>query len=148
MRILIDADGCPVVDIAIRCAKRNGISVTLFCDEAHVFERDGADTVTVSTGSDSADLCMANRISRGDIAVTQDYGLAALCLARQAKVINQNGMAYTDDNIGSLLAERHNSRKIRRTGGRLKGPAKRTPGQDAAFEKALEQMLISPHSSV
>ena len=69
--------------------------------------------------------------------------LAALCLARQAEALDQNGMAYTDDNIGGLLQARHQSRKTLRAGGRIKGPAKRTPGQDAAFEKALEHMLQS-----
>jgi uncharacterized protein len=147
MRILLDADGCPVVDIAIRCAARHGVPVTLFCDEAHRFDRAGADTVTVATGADSADLCMANRITRGDIAVTQDYGLAALCLARQARVLNQDGRAYTNENIDGLLQERHNARKIRRAGGRLTGPLKRMPGQDVAFEAALERLLEPPRDT-
>lgn len=137
MNVLIDADGCPVVDIAIDCARRNGIPVWLVCDTAHVFEREGAETITVGQGADSADFRLVNMIRSGDIVVTQDYGLAAMALARNALVLNQNGMRYTDDNIDSLLFARHTARKIRKGGGRLKGPAKRTRDQDEAFREAL-----------
>ena len=141
MNILIDADGCPVVDIAVRAAVKHGINCVILCDTSHVFEKPGAATVTVSKGSDSVDFALVNMVLPGDIVVTQDYGLAAMCLARRAVPISQNGMVFTDKNIDALLNERHTAKKIRNAGGRLKGPGKRTAEQDIAFENALLALL-------
>ena len=77
----------------------------------------------------------------GDIVVTQDYGLASMCLARRARVLNQNGLEYTADNIDVLLERRWQNKKLLRAGKHPKGPAKRTKEQDEAFAKALEGML-------
>lgn len=145
MQLWIDADACPVVNIAIRVANRHEIPVTLVCDDAHFMQREGAQTITVSRGADSADLVLVNHLSRGDAVVTQDYGLAALCLARGALPMDQNGRIYDHDNIDSLLGMRHVAAKVRRGGGRLKGPPKRTKEQDRRFEEALEK-LLSQHS--
>ena len=141
MRILIDADGCPVVDACIACGRRYGLEVIILCDEAHVFVREGAQTITVSKGADSVDFKLVNLAAPGDIVVTQDYGLAAMALARRARALSQNGLIYTDENIDSLLLARHTARKVRSAGGRLRGPKKRTPAQDAAFEAALEELV-------
>lgn len=141
MWILIDADGCPVVRLAVDCAKRHGIEPVIVCDCAHIFDIPGVETITVTKGADSADFRIANLISAGDIAVTQDYGLAAMCLARRARVLNQNGLIYDDSNIDSLLLARHTARKIRNAGGRLKSPSKRTKDQDASFLSALERII-------
>lgn len=141
MRILIDADGCPVVDITVRIAKAHSIECIILCDTSHIFEKDGASTVVVSKGADSVDFALVNLMKRGDIVITQDYGLAAMCLARKGIVLSQNGMEYTDDNIDSLLLARHTAKKIRNSGVRLKGPAKRIPEQDEAFEKKLTEIV-------
>jgi len=141
MKILIDADGCPVVDTTVLVAKKNDIECIILCDTSHVFEKEGATTLTFSKGADSVDFALVNRISAGDIVITQDYGLAAMCLSRNAVVLNQDGMEYTGDNIDALLFARHTARKIRSSGGRLKGPSKRTAVQDQAFEKALTLLL-------
>lgn len=144
MKILIDADGCPVVDIAIACARKRDIQVLLICDTAHFFEREGAQIVTVSKGADSADFRLVNMVEAGDLVITQDYGLAAMALAKRATVLSQNGMRYTADNIDALLLQRHTARKIRRNGGRLKGPPKRTKDQDEAFSSMLCSLLSQP----
>jgi hypothetical protein len=141
MTVLIDADGCPVVDIAARVAKQAGIDCVILCDTSHVFEKPGAKTITVSRGNDSVDFVLVNMIQKGDIVVTQDYGLAAMSLSRGAVAISQDGMLYTDDNIDALLLQRHTAKKIRMSGGRLKGPAKRKPEQDKAFEKAITVLI-------
>ena len=141
MQIFIDADGCPVVDIAVRAAKKHGAECTIICDTAHSIQREGAETIIVDKGADSADLCLVNLIGAGDIAVTQDYGLAAMCLSKRAVVIDQNGRRYTEENISGLLEFRAISAKIRRSGGRTKGLSKRTPKQDMDFEKALTVLL-------
>lgn len=141
MRILIDADGCPVVDISVEMAKKYNIECLILCDTSHLIDKDGATTLTFAKGEDSVDYALVNRVNAGDVVVTQDYGLAAMCLARNAVVINQDGMEYTEDNIDSLLLSRHTAKKIRRAGGRLKGPSKRTSEQDLAFGHALEHLL-------
>lgn len=141
MHLWIDADACPVVDIAIRVAQRHQVEVTLVCDDAHHMQREGARTITVARGADSADLMLVNLVNKGDAVVTQDYGLAALCLARGAKPLDQNGRIYDENNIDSLLGMRHVAAKVRRGGGRMKGPSKRTRQQDEWFEASLAQLL-------
>ncbi|MFT8888998.1 MAG: YaiI/YqxD family protein [Ethanoligenens sp.] len=143
MKILIDADGCPVVDITVRIAKKHNVDCLILCDTSHVFEKDGATTLTFSKGADSVDFALVNRVEAGDIVITQDYGLAAMCLSRNALVINQNGMAYTADNMDALLLARHTARKIRNAGGKLKGPKKRMTGQDEEFVQKLTGLLES-----
>ena len=142
-RVLIDGDGCPVVDITVKAAKQAGVNCVILCDTSHVFEKDGAKTITVSRGADSVDFKLVNMVQKGDVVVTQDYGLAAMCLARCAVPISQDGMVYTDDNIDALLLQRHTAKKIRMAGGRLKGPAKRTPEQDKLFENTLRELLAT-----
>lgn len=142
MTLYIDADGCPVVDAALRIVKKHGVAAVLLCDTAHEISRPGARTITVSKGADSVDFALVNLLKAGDLAITQDYGLAAMCLAKNAFALSQNGLEYTAQNIGALLSQRHVSQKIRRAGGRVKGPRKRTIEQDAAFETALDSLLF------
>lgn len=141
MKLLIDADGCPVVDLTVRLAREFGVKCLILCDTAHVFQKEGAETLTVSKGADSVDFALVNRVEPGDIAVTQDYGLAAMCLAKRALPLSQDGLLYTEENIGTLLQSRYAAQKIRCSGGRLKGPKKRTSEQDAAFERTLRRLL-------
>ena len=141
MRILIDADGCPVVDIAVQEANKRSLECIILCDTAHNIQRPGARTVTVSKGADSVDFALVNLAVQGDVVITQDYGLAAMCLARKAMVVNQDGLEYTADNIDALLLRRHTAAKLRRQGGRLKGPAKRSREQDVSFQNALVSLL-------
>ncbi|MEA4893741.1 MAG: DUF188 domain-containing protein [Oscillospiraceae bacterium] len=143
MKILIDADGCPVVDIAVRTAKDFNIDCFILCDTSHVFEKQGATTLTFSKGADSVDFALVNRVLAGDIIITQDYGLAAMCMAKNAVIINQDGMEYTTDNIDALLLARHTAKKIRSSGGRLKGMTKRTAMQDEQFQAELTRLLNS-----
>lgn len=143
MRILIDADACPVVDIAIDIAKEYRLECILLCDTAHYFNREGARTVVLGQGADSVDFALVNMVQNGDIVITQDYGLAAMCLARKSAVLNQNGMVYHDGNMDSLLASRHMGQKIRRSGGRTKGPAKRKKEQDEMFANQLRKLILS-----
>lgn len=141
MRILIDGDGCPVVGLALKAAAQRGIPVTLVCDQAHAFSDGGMEVIRVLKGADSADFALVNRAGPGDVVVTQDYGLAAMCLAKKALAIRQDGLVYTGENMDGLLAQRHEAKKIRRGGGRLKGPKKRTPDQDKQFWEAFTRLL-------
>ena len=139
--ILIDADGCPVVDLTVRIARAHGVPVKILCDTAHRIEREDAETLVFDKGADSVDFALVNRVQPGDIVITQDYGLACICLARRARVLNQNGLEYTARNIDGLLARRHENKKLLRAGKHPKGPAKRTREQDEVFARILEAML-------
>ena len=141
MKVLVDADACPVTDIAVSLCRQYSTPCFLLCDTAHEFHRDGAKTLVFDKGADSVDFALVNRVDAGDIVVTQDYGLASMCLAKGARVLHQDGWAYTEENIDALLFSRHESGKYRRAGGRTKGPKKREKAQDDAFRNALQQML-------
>lgn len=142
MTIYIDADGCPVVGLTLRLAQKHGVEAVILCDTAHEIFRPGVRTITVGKGADSVDFALVNLLHAGDLAVTQDYGLAAMCLARGGVALRQDGLKYTPENIDALLLQRHTARKIRREGGRLRGPRKRTHGEDEAFARALEACLV------
>ena len=141
MKILVDADACPVVDLTVREAKARNIPVTLITDTAHVLNRIDAEVITVEKGSDSADFKLVNLVQKGDLVVTQDYGLAAMVLAKGGRAINQNGMIYSEQNMDTLLFTRHIAKKVRMAGGRTKGPHKRTKEQDEDFLRTLQRML-------
>jgi len=141
LKILVDADGCPVVDITVKIAVQRGIECIILCDTSHVFEKQGAKTITVPKGADSVDFALVNMVQPGDVVITQDYGLAAMCMSRRAVPISQDGMVYSEDNIDALLLQRYTARKIRMSGGRLRGSAKRRPEQDMDFEVGLLKIL-------
>lgn len=141
MKVLIDADACPVVDLAIRLCTEYGVSCVLLCDTAHEMHRPGAETLVFDKGADSVDFALVNRVDAGDVVVTQDYGLASMCLAKKALVLHQDGWQYTPDNIDALLFQRHAARKFRASGGRTKGPAKRTDAQNKTFMDAFDALL-------
>ena len=141
MKVLIDADACPVVDIAVTLCVKLGASCLLLCDTSHACYRDGAQTLIFDKGADSVDFALVNRTCPGDIVITQDYGLASMCLGRNVRVLHQDGWEYTLDNISGLMEQRHANKKHRLAGGRTKGPGKRTKTQDAAFTAAFQQML-------
>ncbi len=141
MKLLIDADACPVTDLGVGLARKYKIPCILLCDTAHELWREGADILVFDKGADSVDFALVNRVTPGDIVITQDYGLASMCLARKARVLHQDGWEYTEDNIQGLLFQRHAAKAHRMAGGRTKGPAKRKSQQDTAFAKALEDLL-------
>lgn len=141
MKLLIDADGCPVMDITVELCRKYRTPCLILCDTAHEFRREGVQTLVFDKGADSVDYALVNRIAPGDIVITQDYGLASMCLARSARVLHQDGWEYTAENIDALLLVRHDSRKYRACGGRMKGQKKRTHEQDRRFETVLDALL-------
>ena len=141
MQVFIDADACPVVDIAVKLCAKEGVPCLLLCDTAHAVYREDAQTLIFDKGADSVDFALVNRTCPGDIVITQDYGLASMCLGRKVRVLHQDGWEYTLDNISGLMEQRHANKKHRLAGGRTKGPSKRTKAQDEAFATAFQQML-------
>ena len=114
MRVLIDADGCPVVRETVRQCAAFHVPCLLFCDTAHVFSIPGVEVFVADCGHDSTDYLLLSHLRPGDVVITQDYGLAALCLARSAQALHPAGHAYTKDNIDALLTVRAESARLRR----------------------------------
>ncbi|MCL1845180.1 MAG: YaiI/YqxD family protein [Defluviitaleaceae bacterium] len=141
MKILVDADACPVKKIIVRLAKKSNIPVTMLTDTSHELHDGYSTIITVDKAADSVDYALMGLLSREDIVVTQDYGLAAMVIGKGARAVNPNGMIFTDDNMDKLLMERHIGQKVRRSGGRTKGPAKRTKEDDTRFEAVFDDIV-------
>ena len=143
MRILIDADWCPVVNETIKVAHKFNLESIIFCDTSHNFDEKNIKVIVVSKGIDAVDFAILNNIEKGDIVITQDYGLASLVLSRNSYAINQSGMVYTNENIDELLYSRYISKKMRNSGARIKGPKKRDKSQDIIFKENLEKLILN-----
>lgn len=143
MKIFVDADACPVVDIVEDIATKYNIPVTLLCDTNHVLTSDYSEVIVVGAGADAVDYKLISICHRGDIVVTQDYGVAAMALGKGAFAIHQSGKWYTNENIDQMLMERHLSKKARRASSRnhIKGPRKRTEEDDQRFAESFEKLL-------
>ena len=143
MQIFVDADACPVVGIIENIAKEYKVSVTLLCDINHVLSSDYSEVIVVGAGADAVDYKLISICHKGDIVVSQDYGVAAMALGKRAFAIHQSGKWYTNDNIDQLLMERHLNKKARRASSKnhIKGPRKRTVEDDERFRQSFEKLL-------
>lgn len=143
MKIFVDADACPVVEIVEDIATKYNIPVTLLCDTNHVLTSDYSEVIVVGAGADAVDYKLISICHRGDIVVTQDYGVAAMALGKGAFAIHQSGKWYTNENIDQMLMERHLNKKARRASSRnhIKGPRKRTDEDDQRFAESFEKLL-------
>ncbi len=144
MQIFIDADACPVVDIVETIAEKYNIKTTLLCDTNHVLYSDYSEVIVVGAGADAVDYKLISLCHRGDIVVSQDYGVAAMALGKAAYAIHQSGRWYTDENIDRMLMERHLNKKARRSSHKnhIKGPKKRTEEDDERFAQSFEKMIL------
>lgn len=147
MQILIDADACPVAIMGIiqKAAEERDLDALFVTSVAHVRGEDrgeGYQFLIVDQLPEAVDLVIANRLQEGDLVITQDYGLAALALGRQAMAISPAGLIFSDDNIGSLLTWRHLSAVERRKGFKVRGNIKDLLHEDIfRFSEALERVL-------
>ena len=143
MQIYVDADACPVVDIVEKTARKYEIPVILLCDTNHILTSGYSEVVVVGAGADAVDYKLISLCHRGDIVVSQDYGVAAMALGKGAYAIHQSGKWYTDENIDQMLMERHLNKKARRASHKnhLKGPKKRTEEDDERFAQSFEQLI-------
>jgi len=143
MEIYVDADACPVVDIVEKTAIKYQIPVTLLCDTNHVLTSGYSEVIVVGAGADAVDYKLISLCHRGDIVVSQDYGVAAMALGKGAYAIHQSGKWYTDENIDQMLMERHLNKKARRASQKnhFKGPKKRTEEDDERFAQSFERMV-------
>ena len=143
MRVFIDADACPVVSIVENISKKYNIPVTLLCDTNHVLTSEYSEVIVVGAGADAVDYKLISICHRGDIVVSQDYGVAAMALGKGAFAIHQSGKWYTNDNIDQMLMERHLNKKARRSSHKnhIKGPKNRPEEDDERFAQSFEKMI-------
>ncbi|WP_042220589.1 YaiI/YqxD family protein [Oceanobacillus manasiensis] len=144
MKIIVDADACPVKDTIIQTALEKEIPVILVSSFAHYSNEqhpDGIETIYVDTGAESADYRIMKLAERGDVLVTQDYGLASLALAKKCHVLHHKGFVYTNDNIDQLLQTRYLSAMERKSGKRTKGPKPFTQDDREKFAALFTQKI-------
>lgn len=137
MKIIVDGDACPGISIIKNIAKKYGLELIIYCDIHHFITVDYGEVRVVDSGFQSVDMKVSNECKLNDIVISQDYGVAAICLGKKAKVISPKGYIYNDDNIGAMLEQRHISQKIRRGGGRTSNAKKRSTEDDVRLQKNL-----------
>lgn len=150
IKILVDADACPVVGIIEEIAMKHHIPVCLLCDTNHVLKSEYSEIKIIGAGADAVDFALINLAGSHDIVVTQDYGVAAMALSKRAYVIHPSGRWYTNENIDRLLMERHMAKTARRASSKhhLKGPKKRTREDDERFAESFENLIIKAQTAM
>ena len=143
MKILIDADACPVVREVEEIAKKYSVSVVLLCDTSHIIKSEYSTVKVIGKGADAVDFALLNMCDKGDVVVTQDYGVAAMVLGKGCYVVHQSGLEYTDKNIDMMLLERHINKKNRLSKKKthIKGAKKRTKEDDERFTQEFEKVI-------
>lgn len=137
MKIIVDGDACPGISIIVKIAKEYGLDLIIYCDIHHYITVDYGEVRVVDSGFQSVDMKVVNECTSDDIIVSQDYGVAAICLGKKAVVISPKGYIYTNENIGAMLEQRYLSQKIRRGGGKTPNVKKRTIEDDKRLQKNL-----------
>ena len=148
VHIFVDADACPVVGIVETIAEKYNISTTLLCDTNHVLYSDYSEVIVVGAGADAVDYKLISICHKGDVVVSQDYGVAAMALGKGAYAIHQSGKWYTNENIDQMLMERHLNKRARRSSHKnhMKGPRKRTEDDDVRFAQSFEKLILMAKS--
>lgn len=143
-KILVDADSCPVKDIIVEEARKTATSVVMVASIAHriAYQDPEISVITVDNMPQAADIAVLNNVAPGDIVVTGDYGLASVVLSKSATPLSPRGFVYTTNNIDRLLLQRHIDAKIRRSGGRTKGPKALDAEDRKNFRETLRRLLF------
>lgn len=143
--LFIDADACPVTRDAIAIARRRKVPVMVVANATQNLERlasmTGVEAIQVSGGRDAADFAIIESLAAGDVVVTQDIGLAAMALGRGAHAISPRGRRFTSATIDIEMEVRHAEQKVRRSGGRTRGPSAFEVEDREHFSSVLERVL-------
>ena len=148
MKIYVDADACPVKQAVINLADKYKLNAVFIFSISHSgnLKLDKAsqniELIMVDNVSQAADMAIMNRVNSEDIVITGDFGLASIVLSKKAAVISPSGNLFSENNIDKLLLERHISAVIRKSGGRVKGPAKREKQENDKFKNVLESVIL------
>lgn len=145
MIIYVDADACPVIRQVEQAAQKYKIKTVLISDTNHIIKSDYSEICVVDKGPDSADFYIINKCKKNDIVVTQDYGVAAMALAKGSYPIHQSGKWFTNENIDGMLMSRHIKKKARISKNKVhfKGTTKRKESDNIKFTESLEKLIES-----
>ena len=141
MKILVDADACPkkVLEICMKLGEKYSVPVWTVASFNHHINSENH--ILVGDDPQETDVKIMNLSRKGDIAITQDWGLAAMLLGKKVKCLSPSGKEFLLGNIDFLLEERALKERHRRGGGRTRGPKKRTQAKDNIFKRRLENLL-------
>lgn len=144
-QVIVDADACPSLGEIIRISRAHKTPVVLVGNETQNLRRfsetTGVSTVQVPSERDAADYAIVSLVNPGDIVITGDIGLAALALSKKAIAISARGKVYNPATIDTELFLRHEGQKIRRAGGRTKGPSPYTSEDKERLIEVLARLL-------
>lgn len=141
MKIIVDGDSSPVLNLVTTTAKEYGLELLIVKNYNHNIESDYGVVVTVDNIKEAADLYIANHIEKGDILVTQDYGLASIVLGKSTYVINPSGKILDDSNIDLLLNQRHINKELRQKHNIYSKFKKRDRKDNISFEDNLIYLI-------
>lgn len=143
--LYIDSDGFPHTSIAVEIAINLSIRTVVAGNMTQNLDRfestKGVEILKVSDGMDAADFAIFNLLQEGDILLTNDTGLAALALGKSVKVLDSKCHDFNEGTIDQRLMGRHLAKKVRRAGGRTKGPKKISDTDREKFAKKLEVIM-------
>ena len=152
--LFIDADACPVTREAVDAARRAKVPCVIAGNSTqnlarHIRRTDPTDpcngfwvrTLQVGVGADAADFAIVEELKPHDVVVTQDIGLASIVLGRGASAIGVRGHVYSPLTIDSMMFIRHEEKKVRRAGGRTRGPAAFEDDDRERFVRNLRKLL-------
>ena len=142
IRILVDADACPVKDEIVKVAERHGLAA-IFVSNAwmRLPASQLVERRIVPDGPDAADDWIAAEVGASDICVTQDILLAGRCLEKGARALSPAGRPFTADNIGMAKAVRDLKAHLRETGDIRGGPPAFVRADRSRFLQGLEQAV-------
>lgn len=146
MKILVDADACPVKDIITEVAQKQQIPVIWVASIEHNIQSQYGQIIVVDHEPEAADLYIVNHTDPNDIVITQDLGLASLVLVRGARALTPSGTDLGEKNIEALLTQRYLNKKARSQGYRIGRTRSRTPEDNRRFRQVLISTLIKNDS--
>ncbi len=140
-RIIVDADACPrnVLQMCSSVGREMEVSLVTVASFNHDIQSD--DHIVVDDSPEAADIKIMNMMRSRDIIVSQDWGLAAMALARGAACVSPRGHEYDEDQMDGMLEIREALAKHRRSGGKTGGPKKRVQRDDGRFEATLRRLV-------
>jgi uncharacterized protein len=144
IRILLDADGCPVKDEAYKVAARYKIKVFVAANKyLNVPVDPMIEMVVVAKGFDAVDDWIVEQATTKDIVVTSDILLADRCVKKGCRTLDPKGHEFTEDNIGMSVANRELMQNLRHMGEMRGGPAPMDKKARSQFLGKLDQIIQS-----
>ncbi len=142
IQIFIDADACPVKDEIYKVAGRYGLKTWVVSNSfIQIPQSPLVARMIVDAGPDVADDWIAENIGPGDVAITNDIPLAERVLKAGGHAIAPNGKPFTENSIGSAIAQRALMEQLRSTGDILGGPKPFDRNDRSRFLQALDEVI-------